>query len=114
MAPLEVSQIINDVNVNQRHVHSDASTIVCLNPKCKILFIMALSIITILCLMTPFSAEILVPRMQIRKERASWKAVRLRAEAPATAVTKHFLWEIGRTGSITNLRVAPARDCTLL
>ena len=40
--PLEVSQIINDVNVNQRHVHSDGITIVCLHPKCKILPIMAL------------------------------------------------------------------------
>ena len=111
--PLEVSQIINDVNVNQRHVHSDGITIVCLHPKCKILPIMALSIITISCLMSPQSAEILVPRMQICGERSGWKAVRLRAEAPATAVTKHFLWELGQTGRITDIRVAPARDCTL-
>ena len=75
---------------------------------------MALSIITISCLMSVLCAEILVPRMQICGERSGWKAVRLRAEAPATAVTKHFLWEIGRTGRITDIRVAPARDCTLL
>ena len=74
---------------------------------------MALSIITISCLINPLSAEILVPRMQIRGERSGWKAVRLRAEAPATAVTKHFLWEICRTGRITDIRVAPERDCTL-
>ena len=89
--PLEVSQIINDVNVNQRHVRSDGITIVCLHPKCKILPIMAVSIITISCLMSPLSAEILVPRMQIRGERSGWKAVRLQAIAPATAVTKSFL-----------------------
>ena len=59
-SPLEVSQIINDVNVNQRHLHSYGITIVCLHPKCKILPIMALSIITISCLMTLLSAEILV------------------------------------------------------
>ena len=68
--PLEVSQIINDVNFNQRHVDSDNITIVCLNPKCKILPIMVLSIITISCLMSPLSAKILVPRMQIRCERS--------------------------------------------
>ena len=56
--PLEVSQIINNVNVNQRHVHSDGITIVCLHPKCKILSIMALSIITISCLMSPLGADI--------------------------------------------------------
>ena len=33
--------------------------------------------------------------MQIRGERSGWKAVRLRAEAPDTAVTKHLLLEIG-------------------
>ena len=74
---------------------------------------MALSLITILCLISPLSAEILIPRMQIRGKRSGWKAVRLRAEAPATAVTKHFRWEIGRTGGITDIRVVPARDCTL-
>ena len=52
--------------------------------------------------------------MQIRGERSGWKAVRLRAEAPATAGIKHFLWEIGRTGRITDIRVAIARDCSLL
>ena len=51
--------------------------------------------------------------MQIRGERSGWKAVRLRAEAPATAVTKQFLWKISRTGRITYIRVAPARDCKL-
>ena len=75
--------------------------------------IMALIIITISCLMNPLSAEILVPRMQICGKRSGWKAVRLRAEAPATAVTKHILWENGRTGRITDFRVSPARDCTL-
>ena len=111
--PLEVSQIINDVNVNQRHVHTDGITIVSLHPKCKILSKMALSIITISCLMSPLSAEILVFRMQIRGQRSGWKTVKLRAEAPAMAITKHFLWEIGRTRQITDIRVAPARDCTL-
>ena len=28
-------------------------------------------------------------------------------------MTKHFWWEIGQTGRITDIRVAPARDCTL-
>ena len=51
---------------------------------------MALSIITISCLISLLNAEILVPRMQIRGERSGWKPVKLRAEAPATAVTKHF------------------------
>ena len=111
--PLEVSQIINDVNVNQHHVHSEGITILCLHPKCKILPIMALSIITISCLMSPLSAEILVAQILIRGERSGWKVVRLGAEAPATAVTKHFLWGIKRTGRITDIRVAPARDCTL-
>ena len=68
--PLGVSQIIHDVNIIQRHVHSDGITIVCLHPKCKILPIMVLSIITISCLMSPLSSEILVPRMQIRGERS--------------------------------------------
>ena len=63
--------------------------------------------------MSPISAEILVPRMQIRGERSGCKAVRLRAEAQATAVTKHFLLKIGRTRRITDIRVSPARDCTL-
>ena len=63
--------------------------------------------------MSPLSAEILVPRMQILGERSGWKAIRLRAEAPAKSMTKHFLWEIGRTGRIIDIRVAPARDCRL-
>ena len=63
--------------------------------------------------MIPLSAEILVFRMQIRGECSGSKTVRLLAEAPVTAVTKHFLCEIGRTGRITNIRVAPGRDCTL-
>ena len=57
--PFEVSQIINDVNVNQRQVHSDSITIVCLHYICKTLCIMALRIITISCLINPLSAEIL-------------------------------------------------------
>ena len=28
-------------------------------------------------------------------------------------MTKHFLWEIGRSGLIKDIRGAPARDCTL-
>ena len=88
--PLKVLQIINDVNINQRHIHSNGITIVYLHPKCKILFIMALNIITILCLMSPLSAKILVPRMQISGVRSGWRAVRLRAEAPSPAMTKHF------------------------
>ena len=112
--PIELSQIINDVNVNQRHVNLDGITIVCLHLKCKILPIMALSIITISCLMNPLSAEILVPQMQIREKRSSWKAVTLRAKAPTTAVTKHVLWEICRTGQITDMGVAPVRDFTIL
>ena len=71
--PLEVAQVINNVNINQRNVHSDGIIIVCLHPKCKILPIMALSVITISCLMSPLSAEILVPQMQIRGERSGWK-----------------------------------------
>ena len=63
--------------------------------------------------MSPLSAEILVPRMQIRGERSGWKAVRLRAEAAAAAVIKHLLWEIGRTGQFTDIRVVSARDCPL-
>ena len=63
--------------------------------------------------MSSLSADILVPRMQIRGELSGLKLVRLRTEAQATVVTKHFLWEIGRTGRITDIRVAPARDCTL-
>ena len=110
---LEVAQVITDVNINTRHVHSDGITIVCCHPKCNILLIMALNIITMSCLMSPLSAEILLFQMQIRRERFGWKAVRLRAEAPATAVTKHVLWKIGRTGQRTDIRVAPARDCTL-
>ena len=74
---------------------------------------MALGLIKISCLMSPIIAEILVLRMQIRKERSGWKAVRLRAEARATAVTKHFLSEIGRTKRIKDIRVSLARDCTL-
>ena len=72
--PLEVSKIIKDVNVNLHHVHSDGSTIACLHPKCKIHPIMALNIITISCLMSPLSAEILVPQMQICGKRSGWKS----------------------------------------
>ena len=111
---LEVAQVINDVNINQCHVHSDYITIVSLHPKCKILPIMALRIITLSCLMSPLSDEILGFQLQIRRERSGWYAVRLLAEAPATAVTKHILWKICRTGRITDIRVAPARDCRLL
>ena len=89
--PLKVLQIMNDVNVNQRQVHSDNITIVCLHPKCKILPMLAISIIKISWLMTLLSAELLIPRMKIRGERSGRQAVRLRAEGPATAVTKHFL-----------------------
>ena len=63
--------------------------------------------------MSPLCVEILVHRMQIGGKRSGWKAVRLRAEAPATTVTKHLLWEIGRTKRIIDIRVAPARECTL-
>ena len=51
--------------------------------------------------------------MQIRGDRSNWKAIRLWAKAPTTAMTKHFVWEIGRTRRITDILVAPARDCTL-
>ena len=44
--PFEVLQIINDVNVNKRHIHSDDITILSLHFKCKILLIMALNVIT--------------------------------------------------------------------
>ena len=64
--------------------------------------------------MSPLSAEILVPCMQIRGERSGWKAVRLRAEAPATAVTKHFLWEICRIGRISDIQVALTWNCTVM
>ena len=70
---LELSEIINDVNVNQRQVHSDGITIVWMHPYCKIRPIIALSIITLLCLINPLSGEILVSRMQIRNERFGWK-----------------------------------------
>ena len=59
--PLEVGQLINDVNVNKRHVHADGITLVCLHPKCKLLLIMMVSVITVACLMTPVAAKILVP-----------------------------------------------------
>ena len=101
--PLEVGQLINDVNMNQRHVHADGITIVCLNPKCKLMPIMIVSVITMACLMTLVAAEILVPRMQTRTERSGWKAVRLKATAPPTAVTNHYLWNIGRTGRIIDI-----------
>ena len=80
-------QIINNVNVNQSQVHTDGITIECSNSKCKIVFIMALSIITILFLMSPQNARILVSRIQIRGERFGWKAVKHQAEGPATEVT---------------------------
>ena len=111
--PLEVPQIINDVNINQRHVHSNGITIVCLHPKCKISPLMALTVISIACLLNPVGAEILVPRMQIRGERSGWRAVRLKAEPPSQAVTKHYLWTLGRTGRISDIRIAPAQDCVL-
>ena len=88
--PREIAQVINDVNVNQRHVHSDGIIIVSLHPICKILLIMALSIITISCLMSPPRAGILVYRMQICGKRSDWKAVRLQSEAPEITMTKHF------------------------
>ena len=47
--------------------------------------------------MSPLSVEILVNRIKFRAERSGCKAVKLRAEAPATALTQHFLWKIGRT-----------------
>ena len=109
--PLEVSQIIYDANSNQRHVHADGIIIVCLHPKCKIFPTIMISIITISCLMFPVNAEILVPRMQIRCERSGWKAVRLKAETPRFAITKNYLWDLGRTRRITDIRVAPAREC---
>ena len=64
--------------------------------------------------MSPLSAEILVPQMHIRKERSGLNAVRLQGEALATAVTKHYSLEIGQIRRITHIRVAPARDCTLV
>ena len=109
--PLEVSQIINDVNSNQRHVHADGITIVWLHPKCKILPTILISIITISCLMFLVNAEILVLRMQIRGERSGWKAVRLKAEMPRFAITKNYLWDRCQTRRITDIRVTPAREC---
>ena len=74
---------------------------------------MTVSFITIACLLSPVSTEILVPRMQIRAERTGWKAVRLRAEPPTHFITKHSLWTAGRIGRITDIKVAAARDCSL-
>ena len=53
---LEVAQVINDVNINQLHLNLDCIIIIGCHSKCKILQIMALTIITISCLMSPLSA----------------------------------------------------------
>jgi len=72
---------------------------------------MTVSIITIACLISPVANEILVPRMQIRAERSGWKAVKLKAEAPSSPILSHLLWSEGRTGRITDVKVAHARNC---
>ena len=109
--PLKDNQIVSEVRPSQRHVHSDGITIVCLHPKCRMLPAMTFSLITIACLLTPVTSEILVPRMQVRAERSSWNAVRLRAEAPRNARTDHELWLEGRIGRIADIKVAPASNC---
>ena len=109
--PLKDNQIVSEVRPSQRHVHSDGITIICLHPKCRMLPAMTFSLITIACLLTPVTSEILVPRMQVQAERSSWNAVRLRAEAPRNARTDHELWLEGRIGRIADIKVAPARNC---
>ena len=45
---------------------------------------------------------------------AFWlEKLRLQAETPVTAGTKHILWEIPRTERITDIKVSPTRDCSI-
>ena len=111
--PLEVSQVVNDVNCSQRHVHSDGVTIVCLHPKCRALLLPATALMIIALLAPGAVGEILVPRMQIRAERSKWNAIRLVAKAPTRVLTSNNLWLKGRVGRIVDIRLAPARECPI-